>query len=240
MATDAIQSRWAGKYFLALVLGFFVVQLALRLKWRLEELTLFLGGVVMAFVHVRFILLFVPFCIPLLAVVFARWLPSYDKKKDKYVLNAVLMASVIALMWHYFPSKAFLDKKVADNFPVKAVEYLQQHTVPGPMFDDYGFGGYLVWSGRTVFIDGRSELYEQGGVLEDYLYIAALKPGALRVLQNYGIKSCLLDRNAPLTTVLSALPDWQKVYSDETSALFVRRDALPSGAKTDGAVARGE
>ena len=229
-----------GKIFLALVLGFFIVQMIFNLKWRLEELALFVGGVVMACLHVRFILLFVPFCAPLLAVVFARWLPSYDRKKDKYVLNAVLMASVIELMWHYLPSKAFLDKKVADNFPVKAVEYLQQHTVPGPMFDDYGFGGYLVWSGQKVFIDGRSELYEQGGVLSDYLYISALKPGALTVLRNYGIKSCLLDRNAPLTTVLSALPDWQKVYSDETSALFVRRDALGSGAKTDRAAARGE
>jgi hypothetical protein len=229
-----------GKIFLALVLGFFVVQMIFNLKWRLEELALFVGGAVMACLHVRFILVFVPFCAPLLAVVFARWLPRYDKKKDKYVLNAVLMAGVIAGMWHYFPSQAFLDKKVADNFPVKAVEYLKQHTVPGPMFDDYGFGGYLVWSGQKVFIDGRSELYEQGGVLSDYVYIAALKPGTLTILRNYGIKSCLLDRNAPLTTVLSALPDWQKVYSDGTSAVFVRRDALPSGTKIDRAAARGE
>jgi hypothetical protein len=229
-----------GKIFLALILGFFLVQMFFNLRWRLEELVLFLGGVVMACLHVRFVLLFVPFYIPLLAVVFSRWLPRYDRKKDKYVLNAAVMAGVIALMWHYFPSQAFLDKRVADNFPVKAVEYLQQHPVPGPMYDDYDFGGYLVWSGQRVFIDGRSELYEQGGVLSDYLHVSVLEPGALGVLRNYGIKSCLLDRNASLTTVLSALPDWRRVYSDETSALFVRRDALPSGAKTDGVVARGE
>src|SRR6185437_12008012 len=131
-----------GKMFLGLVLGLFIVQMAFDLKWRLEELALFLGGVVMACIHVRFILLFVPFCAPLLAVVFARWLPRYDRKIDKYVLNAALMAGVIAAMVYYFPSRAFLDKKVAENFPVKAVEYLRAHPVPGPMFDDYGFGGY--------------------------------------------------------------------------------------------------
>jgi hypothetical protein len=212
-----------GKIFLALVLGFFIVQMIFDLRWRLEELVLFLGGVVMACLHVRFILLFVPFCAPLLAVVFARWLPRYERKIDKYVLNAVLMAGVIAAMVHYFPSRAFLDQKVADNFPVDAVKYLRQHPVPGPMFDDYGFGGYLVWSGQKVFIDGRSEVYERGGVLSDYLHIAALKPGALAVLRNYGIQSCLLDRNAPLATMLAALPDWQAAYSDHTSVLFIRR-----------------
>jgi hypothetical protein len=91
------------------------------------------------------------------------------------------------------------------------------------MFNDYGFGGYLVWSGRKVFIDGRSEVYERGGVLSDYLYIIALKPGALTVLRNYGIQSCLLERDAPLATVLNALPDWRKIYSDHTSVLFIRR-----------------
>jgi hypothetical protein len=212
-----------GKIFLALVLGFFVVQMIFNLKWRLEELVLFLGGVVMACLHVRFILLFVPFCAPLLAVVFARWLPRYNRKIDKYVLNAALMAGVVAAMVHYFPSRTFLDKKVSENFPVDAVKYLRQHPIPGPMFDDYGFGGYLIWSGQKVFIDGRSEVYERGGVLSNYLHIMQLKPGALTVLRNYGIQSCLLDRNAPLATVLTALPDWQRVYSDRTSALFIRR-----------------
>ena len=35
-----------------------------------------------------------------------------------------------------------------------------------------------------------------------------------------------MDRNEPLSTVLAAMPDWQKVYSDEVSVIFVRRDAL--------------
>ena len=219
-------SLLGGKIFLALVLGFFIAQMIFNLKWRLEELVLFLGGVAMACVHVRFVLLFVPFCAPLLAVVFAPWLPRYDRKIDKYLLNAALMAGAIAAMAYYFPSRTFLDNKVAETFPAGAVKYLHQHPVAGPMFNDYGFGGYLVWSGEKVFIDGRGDVYERGGVLFDYLHITALKPGALTVLRNYGINSCLLERDAPLATVLAALPDWQKVYADNTSALYVRKGAL--------------
>ena len=224
-----------GKIFLALVLGFFIVQMILNLTWRLEELVLFVGGVVVACLHVRFILLFVPFCAPLLAVVFARWLPRYDRQKNKYVLNAALIAVVVGLMWHYLPSRAFLDKKVADNFPVKAVEYLREHPAPGPMFNDYNLGGYLLWSGQRVFIDGRAELYEDGGVLPDYFYVAALRPGALTVLHNYGIRSCLLDRDGPLSTVLRGSPDWRRVYADNLTALYIRKNAFA----TDGEAAGG-
>lgn len=214
-----------GKIFLALVLGFFLVQMALSLKWRLEELTLFLGGVAMACVHLRFVLLFVPFFTPLLATVAARWLPRYDAAKNKYVLNAVLMAGVIAAMVHYFPSRAFLDKKVAEKYPVRAVEYTQQHPVPGPMFNDYAFGDYLVWTGQKVFIDGRGDLYERGGVLSDYLQVVRLKPAALAVLRNYGIQSCLIERGAPLATLLKVSPEWSQAYSDSTSVLFIRQKA---------------
>jgi hypothetical protein len=213
-----------GKIFLAMVLGFFVFQMAFHFAWRLEELLLFLGGVVMACLHVRFILLFVPFFAPLLATMLAPWLPAYSRGKDKYVLNAILMAGLVAAMVHYFPSEAALNKKIADKFPVKAVAYLRAHPVPGPMLDSYGFGGYLVWSGFKVFIDGRSELYERTGVFSDYLQLTHLKPGGLSVLRRYQVQSCLLTRDEPLAIVLAALPDWREVYSDRTSALFVRRD----------------
>ncbi|MGC2736158.1 MAG: hypothetical protein WA212_19855, partial [Candidatus Acidiferrales bacterium] len=39
------------------------------------------------------------------------------------------------------------------------------------------------------------------------------------------IQSCLMQRDEPFSTVLASLPDWQKVYSDDVSALYVKRDA---------------
>ena len=99
------------------------------------------------------------------------------------------------------------------------------------MFNTYGFGGYLVWSRwpeHKVFIDGRSELYERGGVLNDYVQVLTVKPATLAILRSYGIQSCLLDRRESFATMLSALPDWQEVYSDNRSVLFVRRNAVNS------------
>jgi hypothetical protein len=125
----------------------------------------------------------------------------------------------------YFPSRAQLERIVSEKWPVDAVEYLNTHEVPGPMFNAYGLGGYLIWARgpeHKVFIDGRGDVYERGGVFADYIHISQLHPGAPAVLRNYGIRSCLIERNDALGTLLSASPDWKRVYTDNVAALYVR------------------
>jgi hypothetical protein len=197
----------------------------LQYTWRLEDLTLFLFGTTMACLHVRFLLIFVPLFAPAFVGVLARWIPIYDAQKDKLVLNAALIGCAFAAMILYFPSRTQLDDRVAAQFPVGAVEYLINNQLAGPMFNNYGFGGYLVWSlgpEYKVFIDGRGDAYERGGVLSDYVHISGLKPGALDVLRGYGVQSCVLRRDEPLATVLYASPEWRRVYRDDITAIFVR------------------
>jgi uroporphyrinogen-III synthase len=61
-------------------------------------------------------------------------------------------------------------------------------------------------------------------------------PGALKALDRYGIQACLVDRDDSISTLLEALPNWQKAYSDNVSVLYVRKDAgkpaASSGAET--------
>jgi hypothetical protein len=214
-----------GKLFLALLLGFFLAQVVFRFSWHLAELLLFLLGTAMACMHLRFLLLFVPFFAPLAATMLAKCAPAYNKAKDQYLLNFALMVSVVVAMAHYFPSKADMEKKVAEQFPVQALEFMRAHPVPGPLFNSYGFGGYMIEAGYKTFIDGRSELFEQTGVLGDYEHITFLRPGALQVLGGYRIQSCLVQRDEPFATLLASSPDWNKVYSDQLSALYVKRNA---------------
>lgn len=217
-----------GKLFLALLIAFIFFQIALRISWRLEELALCLFGIAMACFHVRFLLIFVPFFAPLLSRILARWVPPYDRSKDRVFLNAAIIAILLGSFVRYFPSQAEIRKSIAEHFPVKAVEYLETHSIPGPMFNNYGYGGYLVWTlapKQRDFIDGRADVFERGGVLRDYMHITLLKPGAFAVLRAYGIRSCLLERDEPLATVLAALPEWHRMYGDDRSVLFVRTDS---------------
>jgi len=214
-----------GKMFLGYIVIFFVLQMFFRFTWRLEELILALGGTVMACIHVRFVLLFVPFFAPLFAASLARFIPAYKRHKDQFIANAVIMAGVVIAMAYYFPSRADLEKRVARDYPVAALEYMRTHNFSRRMLNDYGFGGYLVLSGEKTFIDGRGDLYERNGVLGDFVRFANLKPGALQVIRSYGVETCLLQHDTAVVTALLASPEWERVYADQTSAIFVRRSA---------------
>jgi hypothetical protein len=217
-----------GKLFLALLVGFLLAQFALRLTWQMAEMILFLAGITAACLHARLLLIFVPFAAPLFAVILSRWMSPYEPGKDKFLLNAILMIVIIAAVGRYFPSQAQLERRVAEHWPVKAVAYLEQHPQPRPMFNNYTYGGYLVYAldGRNkVFVDGRADIYERTGVLADYRSITWLEPKALALLRAYNVQSCLIERNEPLATLLSASSQWKRVYADEMSALFVRSQA---------------
>src|SRR5215469_6688179 len=97
-----------GKVFLFLMLGFVVAQIAWRPKWRLEEFALCTLGIMTACLHIRFMLLFVPFFTPILARLVARCVPVYSGEKDKYVLNGIIMAGMAAALVVYYPTRAHL------------------------------------------------------------------------------------------------------------------------------------
>jgi hypothetical protein len=219
-----------GKLFLAIVLGFFLVQMMAQLKLRLHEAVLMFGGIAMACLHVRFLLLFVPFAAPIFAVLLAKWFPPYDRKKDHPILNATLIAgAIIAMVW-YFPTRGGIARIAGETFPVRAVEYLRLHPITGPMFNTYEYGGYLVGMlpEQKVFIDGRGDLYEDAGIFGEYLDVAGIKPSAFQVLRAHNIQWCLLESKEPLATVLAVQPDWEKRYTDGVSVIFVRRNPVDS------------
>ena len=229
------------KLFLACFFFFIVVQIVFRFAWRLEELGLLVFGTLMMCLHVRFMVIFVPFFLPLLAGVLARWVPRYQEEKDVYALNALLILLTLTGIFVFFPKHYQLQAAVSKAFPAEGVAYLDKHPVPEPMFNSYGFGGYLIWARgpeHKVFIDGRGDVYERGGVLSDYKHIAGIGPGSLAVLRAYGIRSCLLERDSPAATVLAASGDWRRVYLDNVSVLFVWQGdspaALPNTTRAQG------
>jgi hypothetical protein len=216
-----------GKLFLALLVGTFLLQVMHRFTFRLQQWTLALGGIVMACIHVRFVLLFAPFFAPILATMLARWIDQYERKKDKYVLNGVLMAGMVfATLW-YFPTRSQLEHDVEKQFPVRAVNFLRHHPVQGPMFNTYGYGGYLIahLPEQKVFIDGRGDLYELGGVFADFVQVEELKPAVFSILRSYGIRACILGRGEALAVVLGERQDWKRIYGDDQSVIFVRQDS---------------
>lgn len=218
-----------GKWFLAFLLILFLAEIVIRPAHRLEVLSLLLVTIVVASLHRRFLVVFLMIFTPVLAMLLSRWAPRYRPEIDKHLLNASLIVAGLAGLVAFFPSREAIWSGIAKNYPVGAVHYLETHPVPGPMLNEYGWGGYLIYTRgpkNKVFIDGRADIYEYSGVLADYQHIMLLKPDALALLRRDDIRSCLVRRQAPLQTVLAALPDWAIVYNDKVSTLLVRRGSL--------------
>ncbi len=228
---------WQMKFLLVLILLFLFSHIPLRQTYRLETVALLLLATYACFVHRRFIPFLVLIMTPLIAKMLARWIPKYRPEIDKPAANALLIGLVGFGLMMAFPSYKKLSEAVADRYPVKAVEYLSQHPEPGPMLNEYAWGGYLIWSPdfhRKVFVDGRADFYEFAGVLADYLSIVDLKPNTLFLLRKYGVRLCLIHQDAPLATLLSATPGWKEVYQDKLSAIFVKQPP-PSASKMQAA-----
>jgi hypothetical protein len=216
-------TQWFGIMFLLLLFLFVVAQIAFRTVHRLEDLVLLLLAAYATAAHARFLMFFVPVFAPLLAVVIARCLPPPVETGNRYVLNAALILGIGAGMLAFPPRTRQLEEALAHRVPIRAVDYLCAHDVPGPMFNDSDWGGYLIatrWPAHKVFIDGRFDVYEYSGVLADYLRIIEAGPQTMRLLARYNVHSCLVKRDSALAALLATKPDWNKAYADELTVLY--------------------
>jgi hypothetical protein len=122
--------------------------------------------------------------------------------------------------WYFVPRLG-----VSDIFPAGAVEYLRQHRPPGPLFNDYGWGGYLVWRlypDYRVGIDGRAAVYGPRRFAE-YAEIADLRPRWRETLDGSQARLALIKAGSPLAIALRAAPDWQVLYEDRLAVVLARR-----------------
>ncbi len=140
--------------------------------------------------------------------------------------------AVVALsfaVWWNFPSRGVRDVLprvgVAEIFPAGAVEFLKRTRPPGPLFNDYGWGGYLIWRlypDYPVSIDGRMAVHGPKR-FADHLEVAEVRPRWRETLERSGARLTLIPARSPLAIVLRASPDWEVLYEDRVSVLFGKR-----------------
>jgi hypothetical protein len=114
------------------------------------------------------------------------------------------------------------DSAVAKAYPVAAVDFLNQHGLAGtPGYNTYTWGGYLIWRGLPVFVDGRADVYGDE-FLRYYLKTFRLAEDWRKPLDDFGVAYVLVERSNPLGTVLAASEQWREAYGDEVARVFVR------------------
>jgi hypothetical protein len=110
--------------------------------------------------------------------------------------------------------------------PTGAVAYLQRERPPGPLFNSYNWGGYVLWElypEYLSFVDGRTDLFDDE-ILESYLQAWRAGSGWESVLEEWGIRLVLLESDAPLVEELRD-HGWQLLYADEQAVILSGQDA---------------
>jgi hypothetical protein len=124
---------------------------------------------------------------------------------------------------------AHIDESVAEEFPAAATEVLLEANPDARVLAEYGWGGYVIWSGydagARVFIDGRNDMYDQE-ILEDYSAIRDADPGWQGLLASYQVEAMLWPTSAVLTRGLlnQPMPDgttWCEAFRDEIQVLYL-------------------
>jgi hypothetical protein len=189
-----------------------------------EELILLAAGVWLAGSHERMIFVFGIFAAPVLSRMLADTWENYDPAADGIAPNAVLLALALVVSWFGFPGSQNLTQQIEVKSPVKAVQFIQFHHLAGPMLNDYGDGGYLIWAlpEDPVFVDGRGDVFEWAGVLQQFGDWANLNSDPSELLDKYNIQFCLLTQGMPEARVLPLLHTWKVVYSDDLNVILVR------------------
>ena len=144
------------------------------------------------------------------------------------ILVILGIGMVVSLPW-FKDSLAFPRLKeglISSETPVMATEFMLAEELPGDLFNELGFGSYLIWAAqpRKVFIDPRIELYPLE-IWGDYITISNASPGWEAKLEDYGIQTLMLSpANQPvLIETLSTAPGWRLAYEDLASVIFVIR-----------------
>jgi tetratricopeptide (TPR) repeat protein len=119
---------------------------------------------------------------------------------------------------------------ISNYYPDKATDFILKNKLPDNLFNTFNHGSYLIYRlypTNHVFIDGRTELYDNE-TLKDYFRMLYTDASTIdNLLKQYKINTILLSGDLilteDLTRHLDKSKDWALVYLNEDALIFVRR-----------------
>ncbi len=195
---------------------------------RAREMLLLLVGAFAALSAIRMIPLLVMIAVPIISKSLqpnsaSRLRVQRTRRFSISFLNAgilLFMAAFVAIhLTHVFRRQ---HQSEAEHFPAAPIVLLETQPASGPIFNQYDWGGYLIWRlypQTKVFIDGRADLYGEP-LLQQFAETYQLKRNWKGVLAEWGIATIIVPPDSALATGLRTSPDWTVSYEDSRAVVF--------------------
>src|SRR5205823_9243873 len=160
--------------FLCMLLATFLALGLSSRRVRARDLLLLLATMWLALRSARHIPIFVLVAVPILSGSTqsgleehsgASWFGSRTSSPGsrRMLVNAIILAALVVFTFARVRTVIRQQAETeAQHFPAAAVSFMARERPPGPIFNDYNWGGYLIWKlypQYRVFIDGRTDVY---------------------------------------------------------------------------------
>jgi len=111
--------------------------------------------------------------------------------------------------------------------PASALARVPPELAARPVFNSYGFGGYLIWRGVRPFIDGRGDMYGDAFLEPAVRAERGDRAELLALLSRWKVDWTLLAPGDAAAQVLDREPGWRRLYADRYAVVHVREAATP-------------
>ena len=232
-----------------LLLGFALVAVlpalivgSARNRLRTGDALILLGLVVMAWQAIRFLLIVGPIGAAVAAVILSpeisqtgfgqRMAPmlarlSRPRRGLLGTVNGVLIGLLVVIglgvaLARVNPGAQATE--IARGLPADAVAWMDAHDPGQRIFNRYEWGGYIGQHrpDHPIFMDGRADVYGDE-LLRMYVSMIGVEGDPQATLDRYGIDHAVLPPDWPLATWFDSSPLWERVYTDSTAAIWVRK-----------------
>ncbi len=174
-------------------------------------------------------------CYGIYTMISESGLREFKRKMSPFSMAIFVFSSgyCLYLMLTTMPFATWLGYRMDDYIPKKEVEFIKTYHLPGPVFNDYLLGGYMMWAmypEYKVWIDPRSGPYIKE-VLPDWLRITGnLNDANLKYLTTkYPFKTALIGMwRSDVTFWLLKSGDWKLIYFDKNAAVLINKSVVHS------------
>ena len=185
--------------------------------------------------HERNLPIFVLLSAPVMAInlqsIFAKsnWLAKKNEDYERDLGNAKVRkaAFVIGLFITCILIsgiiRPYLNLNTPNTHPVEEAEFIKRNYPDKHFLNDYFQGGYLLYTGTKVFIDGRAETAYPDEVVQDYLKFHYTQPGWEEIIPKYQIDGVILPRGNPALPFFEANKAWEKVFEGALDVVYIKQ-----------------
>lgn len=201
-------------------------------KARLRDAMMMLLFLFLFFRSVRFIILFY---IAAAFWTFPYGVPCKLKNIERTLEKVLVLGTEIFLLIMVCMSirnciSTWMRGELITNTLEKQVIEFVREDAPTKLYNDYNYGGELIFENIPVFIDGRADMYAQDNLLAESTSLLLLRADGLGgldvevLIDQYGFDAFLIEVGRPLYSYLVSHEEWyEAVLVTEETAYFRKK-----------------